>query len=194
MLVTKADASGAAAFSVKFPDATGGAHKLIVRGKTSGQRVDLIVKVKPSISLSPKSGGQGTSFTIKLKGFEKGEVVDIKWYVTSSKTSTLKKGVVVSDVGSASVTVKVPSTATGGNHKVEADGQGASKVGTNFSVTVTSSVDKGKSEPTATPRPPRATATPRPTEVPATATNIPIVQTSSESDDPNSTPEAEEDE
>lgn len=166
---------------------------MIVRGKTSGQRIDLNVKVKPSISLSPKSGGQGASFTVKLKGFEKGEVVDIKWYVTSSKTATLKKGVVVSGVGSVSVTVKVPSTATGGNHKVEADGQGASKVGTNYSVTFTSSVDQANSDPTSTPLPPRATATPRPTEVPATATNIPIVQTSSEPTDPDATAEASED-
>lgn len=146
---------GAATGKFRAPETPGGAHKIVVSGLSSGGRIDLNVTVKPSVSLSPKTGESGDKVTVTLRGFKAGEIIDLKWYVTSTSTKTVKRGVVASSLGTIKTTFNVPSGAANGSHKVDARGRGGSRAYATFTVSGASaaSVEEPTVRPTRTPRP-----------------------------------------
>ena len=134
----EASSAGTGSGSFKVPDAKSGTHKVLIRG-SSGLKLSVNVTVKPGIALSPKTGPAKTKITVTVKGAKAGETFDIKWYSTSSKSSILRRAVVASAVGTLKTTITVPSTATVGNHKVEAVGSAGTKISATFAVSAVAS-------------------------------------------------------
>jgi len=170
-LAQKSASGGDITFSVAIPNTSGGSHKAIVRGDSSQKRVTLNLTVNPRIALSPTSGNPRTRLTVNLTGFKAGEIVTVRWYVTSKTTSTIRRSITVSSKGSAGFSFSVPSTATIGKHKVEAAGDQGTNSSTTF--TVTGVEPAIVTEPTARPtRTPRPEPIQQPTEVPAEPTPL----------------------
>ena len=167
-----AGSTGSGSTRVKVPETPGGSHTLIVKGATSRAQSNVRLTVKPSVALSPKSGNPGTRVTVTMRGFKANEVIDVRWYVTSSRTTTVKRQIVANARGSVTTTFTVPSTATAGGHKIEAVGRNGTKASYTFTVNATRSASveeptrEPAAEPTAVPRQ-RPTRTPVPTETPA---------------------------
>jgi hypothetical protein len=130
--ISGTDGTGGASFTV--PTVPGGGYTIYVVGARNNAAIELAFTVKPSMSISPTSGTVGTRFTITLAGFQAGETVSIKWYVTSTSTKTIAKGIVVGSDGTVRVTVKVP-TDKPATHKVAAIGNQGSSVSGKFQLT-----------------------------------------------------------
>jgi hypothetical protein len=179
--------TGYAGFTFSIPESTAGTHKVLIRGAKSGLKLTVNVTVKPSISASPKSVEPRTRVTVTLKGLRAGEVVDLKWYVTSRSTSTLKNDLVATSKGTIRVTFYVPSSAKNGDHKLEVRGESSSRVSVTLKVSgaTVASVD----EPTV------PAATPLPSAVPTmTPTAIPPTPEPTSPAEPTATPEPTEEE
>lgn len=127
--------SGTVTLSAKAPSSSGGRHKTIARGETSGKRVSTSVTVQPRIALSPDEGTSGTKVTVELTGFKAGETVSVRFYTTSSRYTTVRQSVTVAASGGARFTVTVPDGVIAGGHSMEARGSKGSKAATVFDVT-----------------------------------------------------------
>ncbi|MEA2598220.1 MAG: in [Thermomicrobiales bacterium] len=171
-----ATASGNGSATFKLPAAVKGAHTVISRGRTSGKKTTDQAGMIPSLALSPSSGAKGVIVKVTLRGFAKGEKITIKWFKSSTSTTTLKIGLVASSTGGASFSFTVPQ-GTASGHKIEAVGSAGSKAARTFTLG-TSAAAAQEPPPSATAKPTRApataTATQQPTSEPtATPTNTP---------------------
>jgi hypothetical protein len=146
---------GGGVASIKVPNATGGTHIVIAKGAKSGAQVKVKVTVKPSVSISPKSGSPGTRVTVTIRGFKAGESIDVRWYVTSSETTVVKRQLIAKKDGSATTTFTVPSSAKSGSHRVEAVGRDGSKASYTFKVTSVRSTSVDEPEEESRSRPER---------------------------------------
>lgn len=161
-----ASAAGAGSASFAVPEASSSTtHKVLIRG-TSGLKKSITITVKPSIAISPKSGPGGAKIAVTLKGFKAGEVVDVRWYITSTTLKTLKNDAVASSLGTIKTTITVPTTATVGSHKVEARGTGGSKASVTFTVTSVSAASVDEAPVVSTPQPLPPASTPQPLPAP----------------------------
>jgi hypothetical protein len=131
--VSATDGSGQAI--VKIPTVPGGQYSLIVKGSRSGRIVTLPVRVKPSLTLSPKSGSRGSGVTVTFRGYQPGEVISLHWYISSTKAKVITRSITASASGTASYTFKVPTDATAGSHKVDGRGALGSRASATFRVT-----------------------------------------------------------
>jgi hypothetical protein len=83
-----------------------------------------MMKRKPEPSISPSSGGPGTSVTVTGKGYEPGEEVNVT-YTTGSTPSSLNVCCTAANSdGTFSCSGGIPTTDSGAmdNHKVQASG------------------------------------------------------------------------
>lgn len=129
-----ADAAGATTLTGKIPEMPGGRITLIARGTSSKARTTVRVTVEGRVALAPRSGPTGTRVSVKITGFRAGEVILVRWYVTSTSTRTLRSTLTANAAGSAAFSFSVPSNATLGGHKVEARGSLSSRAAAVFSV------------------------------------------------------------
>jgi len=172
---------------ITIPAAPGGLHDVLSKGATSGQLATKTIRIKPSLVLAPTSGTSNTRIAVTFNGFLPGEVIELRWYVTSGTIKTIKTGLKADARGTVKYTFKVPSGQTNGKHKVEGVGSLKSKASVNFTLSgvTTASVDKeansvsvdeqpDQPKPTRTPRPTRV-----PTETPAQATQTPVPESES---------------
>lgn len=171
------DLMGNAAGSFPVPAATGGVQS--VRFSAGGATVNIPFEIVPRIKVTPATAARGASVDVSLRGYEKKEVVRIRWKQGSSWVTVAT--VTTSNTGSANVTVTVPAWVPDGTTGVRGDGT-IFRAQTN-AVTVSGGtfVPAGEGTPTVTPSPsptptttpiasPSATVEPSPTE---TATELP---------------------
>jgi hypothetical protein len=145
----KTGASGTASGSFKVPSTTTGNHRL--SWSVSNWSASKTLVVSPTISLSPSSAKQGSTVTVKLRGYRAGESVSIRWLNGSYKTVTT---VTMSSRGSKDVDIKVPYWAPVGKNAIRGDGTYGTAKTTSFTTL---------QGPTPTPT---KTATPKPTRTP----------------------------
>jgi hypothetical protein len=165
----KTGSSGTASGSFKLPSTTTGNHKLT--WSVSSWSASRTLVVSPTISISPSSAKQGSTITVRLRGYKAGESVRIRWLAGSYKTITT---VTMSSRGSKDVSIQVPYWSPVGKNSVRGDGQYGTARTTVFTTLQGPTPTPTK---TATPKPtstniPTATAT-------ATATNTPTQAASS---------------
>jgi hypothetical protein len=175
-----ADGAGAASVVVALPDATRGAHSLVVTGASSRRSARASVTVAAGITVSAATLAPGAEFTVTLRGFRASERVTLRLTDGSGVRTVLRSGVALSTVGAGSVTVKVPAAATAGAATLTASGSGGTRVSVALAVvaavpatataTTTATAAAPTVTPTATSAPPTPTATVAATDVPATAT------------------------
>ncbi len=142
-----ASASGVAALNVPAPPAFKGSHQLDVVGSSSGVKITKYVTINPSLGLNPMTGTIGAPVTVSLTGYGKNEIVTIKWFATTSSSTTVNS-ITVSAVGSGTGSFEVPAGATQGDHKVEGTG-GSTFASASATLTVSpmASVDELPAEP-----------------------------------------------
>jgi hypothetical protein len=145
------DGNGRATGHYTIPSAIKGGHTLsAVAGSATATAA---FQVTSRLSISPRSGPQGTSVKATLRGFVNGEQIKLQWYVNAVwRTATTVTG---ASNGSATAQITVPSVPTG-NRSVRALAPSGS-ARTTFVVTAAASAAE---EETSTPR---ATSTPEPT-------------------------------
>jgi hypothetical protein len=183
--------------SIQFPlpNTTKGTHGIVAKGTTSGKIYKSSFRVAATMSLSPSSGAAGSTVSIRLAGFAKGEMVTVRLDPGTSSVKTLKTGVAIASNGSKVFTVTIPLTTVVGKHKIEVTGSLGTKLSRTFSVTVGPSSVTG-AEATASPTPtPTATATAESVVTPspeATSTEVPTQEPTLEpSPTPTETPTLE---
>jgi hypothetical protein len=126
---TTANSAGNWVASVQVPDATGGVHKVVARGKTSGKSANANFTVNPKLERSPYSAVPGTTISVTIRGFGASESVNFVFYHTGSSTATLTS-ITTNSVGTASVTFSMPeSTAGPHDYKVTGSKSGISAWG-----------------------------------------------------------------
>jgi len=80
--------------------------------------------IGPYIKLTPDKGLRGSTVTVEGRGFTPGEKVDIRWYMTEDKYSTIVDDYTIGSDGTFSTTFTVPQvpdpSAPGDEYKVEA--------------------------------------------------------------------------
>jgi subtilisin len=142
-----ASATGLATLNVPTPAAFKGSHQFDVIGSTSGAKITKFVTINPSLGLNPTTGTTGAPVTMSLTGYGKNEVVTVKWFATTSSSTTIAS-VTVSAIGGGSGSFVVPEGATQGDHKVEGTGGSTyAKASATFTVSPLASVDAPPTEP-----------------------------------------------
>lgn len=106
--------------AIQIPDATGGVHKIVAKGKTSAKSASANFTVKQALIRSPYQAAPGTTISVTVKGFGASESVGFVFYHTGSTTGTLAS-VTTNSVGTGSVTFPMPE-ATAGPHDYKVTG------------------------------------------------------------------------
>ncbi len=113
------NSSGAGTGSFVVPATPGGANQT-VRFSSGNFVAETIFEVVPRISVA--AGSQGGQTKVNLRGFGKGEVVNIRWLVGGTYQTV--GTVTASNTGSVTdFAVTIPSNAAIGNNTVRAEGQ-----------------------------------------------------------------------
>jgi hypothetical protein len=133
---SRTSAAGDGSVSFVAPTAKKGGHKVAATmGTVSASAIFTIV---PKISLSRGTSRVGETITATLRGYGKGESVDIGLDTTSTTLVT----VVASSTGSGSAKVVVPA-ATGGEHKIAGFGDAGSRSQASLTVAPSLTVSPG---------------------------------------------------
>ncbi len=112
------NSSGAGSGSFVVPATPGGAGQTI-RFSSGTAVAEASFEVVPRIRVSPGNAGGQTG--VSLRGFGKGEVVNIRWLVGGTYRTV--GTATMSNTGSANLNVPIPSNAAIGNNSVRAEGQ-----------------------------------------------------------------------
>jgi hypothetical protein len=163
------NASGSATVEITIPTLPGGAHDLIGKGSKRAKSTTIEMTIKPSVSLSPKSGTDKTRVTVTFRGYKSREVITLVWYVNDKTFKTIARGIRTASDGTARYTFKVPTGPTGG-HKVEGRGDQRSKTSAKFTVT---GVGKASIDEPVAPKTPVPAPTRHPTAVIVEPTTTP---------------------
>ena len=118
-----ASSSGRATVTFKVGTATRGNHAVKAAG-SKGSKATANLNIVPRIKLTPSSGPAGTRVNVALTGYAPGFTVEVIWY--DGVSPKVVKTVTTSATGSATTSFTVPSSATLGEHKVEAKEHGRS--------------------------------------------------------------------
>jgi hypothetical protein len=114
------DAAGAAGGAFTVPATEGGPDSQVIVGAPGGVSVSMKMEVAPRIAVSPSTVTAGQAVTVSLRGYGKGEMVQIRWLVDGRWVPV---GIVTtSNTGSASITITVPLDAPIGPSAVRGDG------------------------------------------------------------------------
>jgi hypothetical protein len=114
-----ADAAGSASARVNVPPATLGRHKLIGLGATRSLG-SAWIHVESTVKLRTRSGPPGTNLVAVMRGFAKGETIEIQWR-NSLGTKSLATAT-TSATGSVDKTVTVPDEIPPGRYAIVAVG------------------------------------------------------------------------
>ena len=172
LATTVADENGKATLTFLAPNSVTGKHYAVAKGNTNGFVVRKEYRVKPSLSLSPKTGRVGTKVKGYLRGFAKNETVEIRFFVAGSSSKVVAKSVRISSVGTGELEFKAPAT-TAGNRTVRATGSSGSVVNVTFKVVPATS---RTATPTITPTR-TTTTTITPTRTPTTTSTPTLTPT-----------------
>jgi hypothetical protein len=169
---------GRASVIIGVPPATAGAHRIVVESD-SHRAPSKTFTVIPSLSVSPDSGPGESTVRATLRGFGKGEVVNIR----VQGQTRIRATVTMSSTGSGSVLFTIPSGAAA-DLVIRAEGSAGNVAKDGFHRTEVLATE----EPTLTP-----TSTAVPTETPTStpteeATSVPT-ETSTPEPSSTSTPE-----
>lgn len=160
-----ANDSGTCILPLKIPAATGGAHTVVLYGKTSGRKAILTFTVRPNIAYSPRSGAPGTSIAVTLTGYAANDTITVSLVSPTGGTHILTTSLNATSVGVGTHTFAVPNIAAGPWRIVS---RGTTRLATSRTFTVL----QASPTPTTTASP-SATAPPSPTPTgttPSTAT------------------------
>jgi len=113
------DNVGSASGSFKVPATEGGNHNRVIFA-AGAAGVTLPFQVTPRIKVIPAEVSAGDEVDASLRGFVKGESVEIRWLVDGVWVPIAT--VSVSNTGSANLTVTVPANAGEGLNSVRGDG------------------------------------------------------------------------
>lgn len=119
LLTVTASGSGSASGKIVVPATVGGRHKLIGLGTTGSQSTASLTVVR-SVSFSPAHGPAASSIRVAVRGFSKGERVELLWIEPGLSRSLAI--VTMSSTGSANVTVTVPDDVDPGQYAIRAFG------------------------------------------------------------------------
>ncbi|HEY7034349.1 MAG TPA: hypothetical protein VH482_23635 [Thermomicrobiales bacterium] len=125
---------GSASGTFVVPVATGGNHNVLGIGGT-GSRTQATLFIKPSAWVSPTSGPPGTNIRVHLRGYAKGELVEIQ--LRGGGGSQSEGIVTASSTGSVNVTItlKLHPAMHPGDYAIVGRGYGVSVAETPFTVT-----------------------------------------------------------
>ncbi len=84
-----ANSAGNWSAGISIPDATGGAHKIVAKGRTSSKSANATFTVKSALTRSPYQGPPGTPLSITVKGFGANETVNLSFIISSGNTVSL---------------------------------------------------------------------------------------------------------
>jgi hypothetical protein len=136
---TTSSAAGDGSVSIQVPNARKGGHTITAtRGQTSASARFTVV---PRLRLSPSTVEVGDTLSVSLRGYAKGEAIDILLDSTAKRLAT----VAASGTGSASITVTVPA-ATGGRHKIIGHGATGSQSAASFVVVPSLNLKPGQGQ------------------------------------------------
>jgi hypothetical protein len=128
----RASSTGNASTSIKMPASPGGSHTLNGMGAT-GSADSATLKVVPSLALIPASGVTGANIRVHIRGYAKGERIELQWRYPDQTASLGFAN--ASSTGSVNMTFTVPKKATPGAYSVIARGYGVSVAEVPFQVT-----------------------------------------------------------
>lgn len=114
-----ADASGVARFVGRLPQTPFGACGLQAVGQSSGTVASGIISVRARISVSPNTGGVGSTVTVTGFGFAAGEEVGMEWLNPQASLGIAR----ANKNGTFSAQFTIPSGAAAGTGEVVAVGQ-----------------------------------------------------------------------
>jgi hypothetical protein len=114
------DATGAAGGALIVPATEGGPASQVTVSAPGGQSVSVTVEVAPRVAVTPGTVAPGQLVTVTLRGYGKGETVQIRWLVDGRWVPV--GAVTTSNTGSASVIITVPIDAPSGPSAVRGDG------------------------------------------------------------------------
>ncbi len=132
LVTVTANTAGSASATVHVPPATRGRHKLIGLGSTRSLG-SAWVHVESTVRLRTRSGPPGTNVQVVMRGFAKGEYIEIQW---RDRHGTQSLGfATASSTGSVDSTATVPIDATTGSYAIVAVGYDGSVAEAPFRVT-----------------------------------------------------------
>lgn len=102
-----ANSAGNWSAAVSIPDATGGAHKIVAKGRASAKSANANFTIKSAVTRNPYQGPPGTPLSITVKGFGANETVALTFYITSSNPVSLGS-VTTNANGSGTVSTQMP--------------------------------------------------------------------------------------
>ena len=114
-----ADAGGVANVLGRIPQTPFGACGLQAVGQSSGTVASGIMSVRPRLSVSPNTGGVGSTVTVTGFGFAAGEEVGMEWLNPQTSLGIAR----ANKSGTFSARFTIPSGATAGTDEVVAIGQ-----------------------------------------------------------------------
>ncbi len=134
------DSSGSCSTTADVPDDPAGSYTVEALGASGDSATATYTVVTPTLSLSPGSGPQGSSFTATLANFAVGEAVEIYFGGADDDASCI-----TDSSGGCSTTAVVPAD-SGGSYTVEALGASGDSAIATFTVTPTLSLSPGSSQ------------------------------------------------
>ncbi|MGH2558038.1 MAG: lysyl oxidase family protein [Thermomicrobiales bacterium] len=114
------DSNGTATATFDAPAGTLGNHYVIGRTLDKGQQAATLFATTPDLAQDLSAGPVGSTVNLDLQGFAVSESVAIKYYKTTSSSSTLATVEMTTD-GNGEATISIPAS-TFGEHTIEAVG------------------------------------------------------------------------
>jgi hypothetical protein len=132
LLTTTADGSGNAVAAFRVPSDVRGWHQLKGAGALGSSAIAEL-RVLPRMRLSRTSGPRGTTLTVSIYGFTAYEYAQVRW--DPARRYTVIGDGNTSSLGSAKITVTIPSNARIGRRNIVVAGSSGSGDYTTFTVT-----------------------------------------------------------
>ena len=132
LVTTTADGSGNAVATFRVPSDVRGWHELKGVGSMGSSAVAEL-RVIPRMRLSKTSGPRSTTLTVTVFGFNPYEYVEVRW--DPGRRYTVTGTGTTSSLGSAKITVTIPSNARIGKRNIVVAGSDGSGDYTTFNVT-----------------------------------------------------------
>jgi hypothetical protein len=131
LLTVTVSGSGSATVNLTIPAMVVGTHKLIGTGNAQSA-TSATFKIIPSVTISPVSGSPGTTVRALVRGFAKGQRIEVQWIDSISRSLAI---VTTSGTGSANVNVTVPINAVPGSYTIRVVSDDVNVAQTPFEVT-----------------------------------------------------------
>jgi hypothetical protein len=101
---------GSFAATITVPNASGGDHRFIARGMSTGRLTATAFRVTPSLQRTPYSGTPGTAVTVTVRGFGAYESVRLNWDTASGQYLGAAQ---TNAAGTGATTIRIPQASVG---------------------------------------------------------------------------------